>query len=1231
MSRRIALTSIAALLLAIVPAWHVSTAMAQPAHPNYVSIGSFATSVNLPESLASPKRLAVDPVSHDILITDSQNNRVVIFEPDGSGSATFLSAFGVGELVDPYGLAVDPNTSNVYVADAGNNRIVRYLRGAGAAPTYTMDAGYVGPAFGSGSEAVGSFATAIAVDPVTGDLLIADSVNRRVSRYGSDGDFVRSFDGSTSSDGSFAPQISYLEPGLSGLTDIAVGPAGTITVTVTNGNVSNDEGPSLVQQFDANGGFLGDLVPVVSPRAVGVNPATGMVLAAGNSRSDQLPRIFGFLGGEAAGQVDLPESFIQLRGLAVDAGGSGLLYALTGGFFGSGSGGVQVFAPVLAPGVHADAPTGATSRSASAHGTVDAGGQDATPHFETSKDNGATWVARPDLDVVTGSGEVPVTDDLGDLEPNTTYLVRLVASNAGASSTTTPQSFRTAVEAPAVASPSATDRTTGGAILHASINPYGLQATYHFEYGLTTGYGSRVPVQTEGTVGNGRVSRPVQRAVTGLTPGTTYHFRVVARSSAGVTYGDDQSFTTPAAAEAGAWGYEQVSPVNKNGASIDAYAIQARADGNSVMYQATAAITSPDGAAPRVPRYLGVRGTDSWGFMPLDPPQFAKAGVQPMITATDAVSADQSHALVASNRALAPGARGGGGNLYRRDTRTGSYELIAAGGDTLYEDASGINQYGLFYGGNDDFSSIVFRTTEALTSDAVAGAGNLYEWNNGTLRLVDVLPDGTTSATGVGLGNGAAPAIRRLSGDTTKIYFAVDQGLYVRVNGTETIPVAVSQRPGDPDTPQAGRIAGVSRDGRHAVIMVDTGVPLTTDVPDGQQVSVYRFDLQTRSLQYLAGGAAVIPRGVNDDASVVYYQVVSDTADRNGLWVWRAETGTSSAIGPPDISSGSMAGLAISPSGRYLAFRSTQKLTSSDNVSKACEGPFDGNYYDGHCTAMYLVDSATGSLRCASCTADGSPPAGHVMSGFGAGLPLDPYEPRIVNDHGEVFFDTPSGLVVADSNGKRDVYAYRDGETRLVSGGALATTSRFFDASAEGDSVFFVTDDQLVKQDSDRTFDLYVARVDGGLAAQHPVAPRLCAGSECEEPGPGPAAPPPAGSVTFLGTGNVLADAPARSAKVSAAKVKAITGTVGTLRVTVPGRGKLVASGRGLVTVKRSTAKAATYRLKVSLNAQARKALKKARKVKQKVSVTFTPTSGKPSKVTLTLTFKAPATNRKGR
>ena len=131
--------------------------------------------------------------------------------------------------------------------------------------------------------------------------------------------------------------------------------------------------------------------------------------------------------------------------------------------------------------------------------------------------------------------------------PPTLLAVAALALGVGASAavpaTATSPCVPDTVPAPAGAatvaypSPSAASVTQSSATVLGSVDGAGEAA---FEYGTSTTYGScTAPVTVSG-------AQPVSAALTGLGPGTTYHFRLVAVSSAGQTLGDDQSFTTQA-------------------------------------------------------------------------------------------------------------------------------------------------------------------------------------------------------------------------------------------------------------------------------------------------------------------------------------------------------------------------------------------------------------------------------------------------------------------------------------------------------------------------------------------------------------------------------------------------------------------------------------------------------------------------------------------------------------
>lgn len=66
-------------------------------------------------------------------------------------------------------------------------------------------------------------------------------------------------------------------------------------------------------------------------------------------------------------------------------------------------------------------------------------------------------------------------------------------------------------------------------------------SSVHYQHGTTTAYGSSSTAQG---VAASIAGRSTAIGVGGLTPGTTYHFRVVAKDGAGASYGPDQTFAT---------------------------------------------------------------------------------------------------------------------------------------------------------------------------------------------------------------------------------------------------------------------------------------------------------------------------------------------------------------------------------------------------------------------------------------------------------------------------------------------------------------------------------------------------------------------------------------------------------------------------------------------------------------------------------------------------------------
>jgi len=95
--------------------------------------------------------------------------------------------------------------------------------------------------------------------------------------------------------------------------------------------------------------------------------------------------------------------------------------------------------------------------------------------------------------------------------------------------------------APAVSTSGATNATYSSVNVYGYVNPHGLATGYVFQYGTTSGYGGQTPLAP---AGNGTISIKLSQTITGLQPGTLYHYRIVAVNSAGTANGNDRTFKT---------------------------------------------------------------------------------------------------------------------------------------------------------------------------------------------------------------------------------------------------------------------------------------------------------------------------------------------------------------------------------------------------------------------------------------------------------------------------------------------------------------------------------------------------------------------------------------------------------------------------------------------------------------------------------------------------------------
>lgn len=1174
MAWALGLAAAAALALNVAPAWSAT---------GYANVGSFgAPGINSGE-LTTPTKVAVDDATGHVLVVDSGNSRVQVFTPDSS-AAQAIAEFSTGPGSSPLGIAIDQGTHAVYVSNADGGRIARYVSDGAPTPTYTLDGGYAGPAAGSGAGQIGSFSSPLAIDPRNGDLLVADRGNRLVSRFASDGTFLGSFDGSGSAGGPFTDPI-----------DLAVDAAGqAYVVDFTSG--SPFSWASVLDRFGPDGSARPAPAPAVdTPRSVAFDPHSGNVVVAGHSTMGALPHLFVLHDEVPVTDFDYPAATqgSAAAGLAVDGGASGRLYALTDATFG-GIVGVQVFDPIVLPDLTLGAPTTITPTSAHLSGTVDPLGQSTDYRFEYST-NGSDWSPGPGGNGTTARA---FEADLAGLAPNTSYRVRLFAATAQGSIATGPRTFATALSEPGTATGPATDVGTDRATLRGQTNPFGLQTTYHFEYGPTAGYGSRTPVASELPAGNGRTPRQVARGITGLAAGATYHYRLVAQSAGGTATGGDRTFTT--ANDASRRAYELVSPADKGGANVDVVrGFQATSDGGALWYHTKSAMSGDrSAAAPLTPAYLARRAGAGWSTVALDPPQLTSPALTYAFTrATLALSRDGSHALVVSLAKLADGAVAGDSNAYLLTTATGTLQTVAtSAGTTFYDVArSPLSQFNVFLGGNADFSRLYLA---GGASSLLAGtpAGSIYDWHDGRLRLASVQPDGTPIA-GATAGDTGTREQRYVSDDGSRVFFSdTDQHLWVRVDGTTTISVSASHQATTLGVPQVAHFQGATADGGQVFL---TAQDLTDDSAPGQYY-LYRFDVDSGRLTLLAQSQRayqVSPRG-----DYVYFNsddpLTPDAGAGPHAFLW--QDGRIALVGSAPTR------WMASPNGRFFAFTSYDRLTDFDNASSACQDIAQGDPGNA-CAEVYRYDADRHELTCASCRTDGGTTKGNAnigpdVSDFGF------HFPNAMLDDGRVVFDTPDPLAAGDANSSRDVYAFDGRQATLISAGTGPGASQLADVTPDGRNVFFTTEDRLVGQDADTLTDVYDARVGGGLAAQNPEPPRGgCAGDDCREAAGGPVSSAPVSS-----QGAFAVPRPAAKGRRATVKVVDATfqGTVLRLRVSVSGSGRIRVSGPALHATKRAVARTGLYVLHVPLAKKQGTARRAGRSVKARISVVFTPAFG---------------------
>lgn len=1104
-------------------------------------------------------KAAVDDASGNLLVVSSGANEILVYGPSSPGGFddTQIASFGFGQLSSPYGIAIDQSNGDVYVSDAGNERIARFTTDGLPTPTYTLDATYTGPSAGSDPllGQIGSFESALAIDPADGDLLVADSGNHYVSRFEADGTFVRAFDGADSEGGAFQHPV-----------DVAVGGGTTYVLDSTDPSIDPEtalpRGTSRIVRFDADGvaqGLVGRSVgEVAKAQHLAYGSASGSLFVSNPRVGFPPPRLVVFRNDavfQMVEYVNVNPPLNYVVGLAVDGGGpgaSGRLYGITDLGLGAGTlsevPGIQLIDRLQLPDASVDSPTNVTTTSMHLSGTVDSVKGEALFHFEyclasepcssfgfndpNAPDPANPWAIAADESPHGGSvtGIATAEASLAGLARNSAYLVRLVATNEDGTNSSEARTFSTLESVPDVVTGTAAVKSTA-ANLRGTVNPLGAQTGYHFEYGTTTAYGSQAPAGHEAPAGNGRVPLDVTQDITGLQPGTTYHYRLVAEDNAGEEVGADRTFTTLAAGSAPQRAYEMVSPAEKGGNIIqDRVGMQASEDGNTLTFAGRTVLGAPAESAPLYPRYVAQRSAAGWSTSAaVDPPQAPLPLSQESgpIKLTFGVSEDGTKAVVISLKKLAPGATDGDSNIYLRDVATGALTTMAsAPGDSLFLNET-YTFTNVFVQGTKNFDHVLLFAPGVSFLPGVPN-GALYDFTGGQLHVVGLDQNGDpVKAGGIGI---TSRGTRVISPDGSRIVFGGSGRVYYRAGGV-TRALTESRRTSDAGTQELGRLFGSSRDLRYTFFFSHD---LTDDSAPGLD-TLYRYDSETDQLQMLTRTVDL----VQDVAEVAGLQVGSDgstvvfaapgvltpdaVATTKHLYIWR--DGELSLLAPLDGALDQTIGTVtstwwLSPNGRYFTFYAATKLTDTDTASTACNDPSEGDSGFA-CHVIYRYDADTGQTICVSCRPDGKAPTNNPNLGPDRADLGTHQLPRVVTDKGQVFFASTEKLVSSDTNSTWDVYEYDDATGLTLISTGHGGPAKLAEVSADGRDVFFTTSDRLLKADTDTVLDIYDARVGGGIASQGTEVPSVtCSGEDCL---PAAAAPPGearSGSEAISGPGN---------------------------------------------------------------------------------------------------------------
>ncbi len=501
--------------------------------------------------------VAVDAGSGDVFVADTANNRVDVFDPSKPVSEQFVRAWGwgvldgkaelevctsscqagiagdePGELEAPTFIAVDNSSgtskNDVYVAGPGvhlespENLVTKYSAEGGLVESWGVKGQLNGPA-GEPEDQFGQLA-GVAVSDETGDLLVyvggtVQASNSHTYRFDQGGGFLPpSIEG-----GAYSPQ------------GLAVDDAGELFQSVN------------AEEIQRLPGGLVYLAPSFSITGFAADPFTDdLYVDEGGVILDVSRQCEPSIKGCAATQTFGAGHLSQAAGLAVHPPSGTIYVADTAADL------VAVFPVSLEANVHAASEAAATT--ATLHGEVDPQGTPVTTcsfQYGPSKAYGNSVPCLNASGVVVGTAAQPITGaapvalhaDVEGLASGATVHFRVRAASAADNIASEDETLKT-LPAAVIEETSSSEVSAGSALLAAKVNPAGLPlSSCEFQYGTTTAYGESLPCeQSLAAIGSGTSGVPVSLHVTGLSPQTTYHWRVVVKDVNLTREGGDNTF-----------------------------------------------------------------------------------------------------------------------------------------------------------------------------------------------------------------------------------------------------------------------------------------------------------------------------------------------------------------------------------------------------------------------------------------------------------------------------------------------------------------------------------------------------------------------------------------------------------------------------------------------------------------------------------------------------------------